>query len=221
MATNAHTEVPGHKAPFPPFQKETFVSQLVWFVIAFIALYVLIKKLAIPQIGGIIEARTGKIEGDLAEAARLKDQSDAALKSYEKSLADARGRAQSLANETRDKLNAEAEEARRKLESALNAKLAAAEKTIAATKSTAMANVHGIAVETASAIVVFPTPTGPSSRRWRPEPRIASVRATFFGAYRLCPASTSSLPTSARCSTVSIRRWQASRSLPARARRRT
>ena len=60
MATNAHTEVPGHKAPFPPFQKETFVSQLVWFVIAFIALYVLIKKLAIPQIGGIIEARTGK-----------------------------------------------------------------------------------------------------------------------------------------------------------------
>ena len=68
MATNAHTEVPGHKAPFPPFQKETFVSQLVWFVIAFIALYVLIKKLAIPQIGGIIEARTGKIEGDLAEA---------------------------------------------------------------------------------------------------------------------------------------------------------
>ena len=79
MATNAHTEVPGHKAPFPPFQKETFVSQLVWFVIAFIALYVLIKKLAIPQIGGIIEARTGKIEGDLAEAARLKDQSDAAL----------------------------------------------------------------------------------------------------------------------------------------------
>ena len=104
MATNAHTEVPGHKAPFPPFQKETFVSQLVWFVIAFIALYVLIKKLAIPQIGGIIEARTGKIEGDLAEAARLKDQSDAALKAYEASLADARGRAQALAQETRDRL---------------------------------------------------------------------------------------------------------------------
>ena len=65
MATNAHTEVPGHKAPFPPFQKETFVSQLVWFVIAFIALYVLIKKLAIPQIGGIIEARVARREDDI------------------------------------------------------------------------------------------------------------------------------------------------------------
>jgi len=154
MAKSAHTEVPsGGKPQFPPFNKDTFASQLLWFAIFFIALYAIIARLAIPRIGGIVEARRDRIANDLAEANRLKDQSDAALKSYEKSLADARGRAQSLANETRDKLNAEAEEARRKLESARNAKLAAAEKTITATKSTAMANVHGIAVETASAIV--------------------------------------------------------------------
>ena len=154
MATNAHTEHPGGGKPqFPPFNKETFASQLVWFVIFFIALYVLIGRFAIPRIGGIIEARRGRIEGDLAEANRLKEQSDAALKSYEKSLADARNRAQTLANETRDKLNAEAEEARKKLESRLNSKLAEAEKTIAATKTAAMANVRGIAVDTATAIV--------------------------------------------------------------------
>jgi F-type H+-transporting ATPase subunit b len=163
MATNAHTEVPGHKAPFPPFQKETFVSQLVWFVIAFIALYVLIKKLAIPQIGGIIEARTGKIEGDLAEAARLKDQSDAALKAYEASLADARGRAQALAQETRDRLHAESEAKRKALESELNAKLAKAEDTIAATKKSAMSNVEGIAVDTATAIVQRLIGTAPAA----------------------------------------------------------
>ena len=97
--------------------------------------------------------RGAAVEGDLAEANRLKEQSDAALKAYEKSLADARNRAQALANETRDKLNAEAEEARKKLEAELNAKLAEAEKTIAATKTAAMANVHGIAVDTAAAIV--------------------------------------------------------------------
>ena len=154
MATNAHTEHPGGGKPqFPPFNKETFASQLVWFVIFFIALYVLIGRFAIPRVGGIIEARRGRVDGDLAEANRLKEQSDAALKSYEKSLADARNRAQTLANETRDKLNAEAEEARKKLESELNAKLAEAEKTIATTKTAAMANVRGIAVDTASAIV--------------------------------------------------------------------
>ena len=163
MATNAHTEHPGGGKPqFPPFNKETFASQLVWFVIFFIALYVLIGRFAIPRIGGIIEARRGRVEGDLAEANKLRDQSDAALKAYEKSLADARNRAQTLANETRDKLNAEAEEARKKLESHLNSKLAEAEKTIAATKTAAMANVRGIAIDTASAIVQRLIGTAPS-----------------------------------------------------------
>ena len=115
MATNAHTEAPGGGKPqFPPFNKETFASQLVWFAIFFVALYLIIARLAIPRIGGIIAARQDRIAGDLAEANRLKEQSDAALEAYEKSLADARARAQALANETRDKLNAEAEEARRK-----------------------------------------------------------------------------------------------------------
>ena len=164
MATNAHTEHPGGGKPqFPPFNKETFASQLVWFVIFFIALYVLIGRFAIPRIGGIIEARRGRIEGDLAEANRLKEQSDAALMAYEKSLAEARNRAQTLANETRDKLNAEAEEARKKLEKELNVKLAEAEKAIAATKTAAMANVRGIAVDTASAIVQRLIGTAPSS----------------------------------------------------------
>jgi len=154
MATGARTEHPGGGKPqFPPFNKETFASQLVWLAIFFIALYVIISRLAIPRIGGIIDARRGRVEGDLAEANRLKGQSDDALKAYEKSLADARGRAQALANETRDKLTAEAEVRRKALESQLNAKLADAEKTIAATKSAAMSNVHGIAVDTASAIV--------------------------------------------------------------------
>jgi F-type H+-transporting ATPase subunit b len=164
MATSAHTEVPGGgKPPFPPFNKETFASQLVWLAIFFVALYLLMWKVAIPRIGGIVEARRGRIEGDIAEANRLKEQSDAALKAYEQSLADARGRAQALANETRERLNAEAEESRKKLEASLNAKLAEAERTIAQTKTAAMANVRGIAVDTAGAIVqrlIGAAPTG-------------------------------------------------------------
>ena len=162
MATSAHTEVPGAKPQFPPFNKETFASQLVWFAIFFIALYVMIGRFAIPRIGGIIEARRGRVEGDLAEANRLKEQSDAALAAYEKSLADARTRAQALGNETREKLNAEADKARHELEAQLNAKLAEAEKIISATKTSAMSNVQGIAVETATAIVERLIGTAPS-----------------------------------------------------------
>ena len=151
--TTASTQQPGHKEPFPPFNAETFATQLFWLALCFIFLLVMMWKVALPRIGRIIESREGAIAGDLAEAERLRSESDAALQGYEKALADARTRAQALANETRDKLNAEAEERRKALESQLNAKLADAEKTIAATKSAAMSNVHGIAVDTASAIV--------------------------------------------------------------------
>jgi F-type H+-transporting ATPase subunit b len=165
MATSAHTSVPGGpKPPFPPFNKEYIASQLVWFVIAFVALYLIIARLAIPQIGGIMAARGKHIADDLAEANRLKDQSDAALAAYEKSLADARSRAQALANETRERLNAQAEERRKALEAQLNVKLAEAEKSIAATKTAAMANVRGIAVETAAAIVERLIGTNPGAK---------------------------------------------------------
>ena len=101
----------------------------------------------------MIDARQNAIEGDLAAAQKLKDKSDAALKAYETELASARSRAQAIGNETREKLNAASEAERKKLEDALNAKLAAAEKQIAATRETAMSNVRGIAADAAGAIV--------------------------------------------------------------------
>ena len=165
MATNAHTEQhSGPKGAFPPFQKDTFASQLVWLAITFVVLYLLISRIAVPRIGGIIDDRAKRIEGDFAEAQRFKNESEAALAAYEKALADARGRAQAIANETRDKLNAEAEARRKAIESELNAKLAEAEKTIGDTKAGAMRNVRGIAAEAAAAIVAKLTGSAPADR---------------------------------------------------------
>jgi len=150
----AHTQADGgHKAPFPPFQKETFASQLVSLLIAFVALYLIVSRFALPRVGGVIDARQDAIEGDLNDAQRLKDESEAALKAYESELAAARSRAQAIGSETREKLNAVAEAERNTLEQQLAAKLADAEKTIASTREAAMRNVRGIAAEAAAAIV--------------------------------------------------------------------
>jgi F-type H+-transporting ATPase subunit b len=152
--TTAHTEAEGgHKAPFPPFQKDTFASQLVSLLIAFVALYLIVSRFALPRVGGVIDARQNAIEGDLAAAQALKDESDSALKSYEGELAGARSRAQAIGAETRDKLNAASEAQRKTLEDQLSIKLADAEKTIASTREAAMSNVRGIAAEAAAAIV--------------------------------------------------------------------
>jgi F-type H+-transporting ATPase subunit b len=151
-ASTEHPAEGGHGA-FPPFQSQTFASQLVWLVIAFVLFYVLMWKLALPRVASIIEDRQKRIADDLAEAERLKQQSDAAVAAYEKALADARARAQTIANETRAKQQAQADATRKTLEDGLNAKLADAEKSIAATKQAAMANVRAIAEDAARAII--------------------------------------------------------------------
>ena len=157
MAEQAHqtgTEAPGGQhGAFPPFNSQTFPSQLVWLVISFVLLYALMAKWALPQVARVVEGRQKGIADDLAEADKLKRQSEEAVAAYEKALADARANAQAIANETRDKQAAAAEATRKRLEDELNRKLAESEKTIAATKQAAMANVRGIAQDTASAIV--------------------------------------------------------------------
>lgn len=142
-----------HGRGFPPFDAQTFASQLFWLTLAFVALYLLMSRIALPRVASILEARRQQVESDLAEAQRLKGASDAAIAAHEKGLAEARTRAQALANETREKATAAAELRRKEVDAKLNARIAEAEKTIAATRSAAMANVHGIASDTAPAIV--------------------------------------------------------------------
>ena len=167
--TTAHTEAPGGHGVFPPFDRETFPSQLFWLAICLLLLYLITSRLVQPRVGGILEGRKRQVAGDLAEASRFKTESEQAIAAYEKALADARARAQAIATETRDRLQAEADRNRKRLEDQLNARLAAAETQIAATKAAAMANVRGIAAEAAAAIVV--RLTGITA----PEPTVAAA----------------------------------------------
>ena len=164
MATpTTGTHAPGTPPPFPPFQRETFASQLIWLALAFVVLYVLMAKIGLPRVAGILQARRETIEGNLAEAQKFREQSEAALAGYEKALADARNRAQGIANETREKFTAEAEANRKSLEAKLHGQLAEAEQTIAATKNAAMANVRDVAADAAAAIVERLTGTAPGA----------------------------------------------------------
>lgn len=151
--TTAHTEADGGGHSFPPFESSTFASQLVSLAIAFVALYLIASKFALPRVGSVLDARQGAIDGDLAEAQKLKDQSDSALKAYESELASARSRAHAISAENREKLNAASDVERKALEDKLAAKLTESEKTIASTRQAAMSNVRGIAADAAVAIV--------------------------------------------------------------------
>jgi F-type H+-transporting ATPase subunit b len=151
-----HSEVghaEGHKGPFPPFDTNTFPSQILWFVICFGALYLLMKRVIVPRMAAIIDGRAQRIAGDIEEAQRLKLQSDTALQGYEKALADARGSAHKIAQTATEQAKADAEARRHAIEADLAAKLAEAETRISDIKSRALADVGTIAEDAAGAVV--------------------------------------------------------------------
>jgi len=140
-------------AGFPPFDSSHFASQLLWLAITFGLFYLVIQKVIMPRVGGIIEDRKGRIAGDLEEAGRLKAEADAAVETYEKELAQARSKANGIADAARNDAKAKAAADRTAIEAELAAKLAAAETRIGEIKSKAFAEVGAIAEETATAIV--------------------------------------------------------------------
>ena len=155
----------GAHSNFPPFDAGTFPSQLVWFAIAFGFLYWYLSKRGLPELGAVIEGRKARIAGDLDEATAMQQKADAAAAAHEKTLAEARAKAQSLAQAARDAAAADAQAKRQALEDELAAKLADAERGIAKTRADAMANVAEVARDAAGAIVerLGGRPADPSS----------------------------------------------------------
>ena len=138
---------------FPPFDASTYPSQLLWLAITFAALYFIMKRVALPRIGEILEERRDRIEGDLAEAERLRQKTDQAIASYGAALAEARSNAHKIAEQARGENKAKLDAERAKVEANLSKKVAAAEERIAETKAEAMGHVDEIAAETAQAVV--------------------------------------------------------------------
>src|ERR1051326_8497777 len=128
----------------PQLDIATFAPQLIWLGIWFLILYLLMAKLALPRIGGIIEARRQRREGDLARAAQLKAEAEAAAAAYQQMLTQARAQAQATLKEASDRMAGEAAERQRQLAAALAEQIEAAERRISETKDEALTQARGI-----------------------------------------------------------------------------
>ena len=152
-ATSSGTEQVHEHYPFPPFDGTWFASQLLWLAITFIALYLLLARVAIPRIGGILRNRADRIARDIESAEKAKADSEAAMAVYEAALASARSNAGAIADGARNEAKAQAATERGVIEADLAKKLAEAESRIDGIKTRALSEVNAIASETATAIV--------------------------------------------------------------------
>ena len=153
--TAGTTAVPGggHAKTFPPLDPTTFAPQLVWLALTFGVLYVLLRRIALPRIGSMLEERSDRIRRDLEQAEKLKLDTEQALGNYERALGEARTKAGALAKGVREKLNADIQQQRAAVDEEIARQLAAAERSIGETKARALAGVGDIAADVAAAIV--------------------------------------------------------------------
>lgn len=141
------------KSGLPQLNPESFAPQLIWLAITYGFLYLALSWFILPRIGQVIEERRNRIQRDLDEAESLRNDTDAAIAAYEQALADARSRASTIAKETRDRLSAETDRERARVEDSINAKMNEAEQRIGEMKQQALSEVDTIAAEAAAAIV--------------------------------------------------------------------
>ena len=135
----------------PQFEPTWFASQIFWLVIIFFVLYRLISRQVIPKVAGVLADRESRIQGDLDLAQKRRDDLEAMRTAYEADLAKARAAAQDELREAQSRMAEKQAAALDVISKEIAAQATAAEQRIASEKSSAMADLRGVAIEVASA----------------------------------------------------------------------
>ena len=129
----------------PQLNYHDFAPQLVWLSIAFVALYFVMSRFAVPRIEETLAKRQAKIQGDLDAAEKANEETRALVADYEKRLADAREDARRLTRERGEADSAEAAALFKDLHDRLAKQIDEAEKRIAAQRDDVMAGLEHMA----------------------------------------------------------------------------
>lgn len=144
----------GHESSgLPQFDFSQWPGQIAWFLIIFFTVMAFMRFFTTPKLGGTIEAREGKIAGDIADARRMKDEADTQAQTAAAETAQGHAQARKVAADARAKAQAEIAARLAEEEAKLAVIAAEAEARIAKARDAAMANVATIGGEAAQAIV--------------------------------------------------------------------
>lgn len=135
----------------PQFNPEWFASQIFWLFVTFVVLYLLMSRIALPNVARILQERREKVSDDLAKAERLKSEAQEIYDAYETSLREAREQAQKVLREAREEIEQDHAKRHAEYSRELNQQIADAEARIEAAKKEALDNLQSVAAEIAQA----------------------------------------------------------------------
>lgn len=137
----------------PQFDPSSFASQLFWLLVMFVALYLIVSKIAIPRIGEVLDQRARVIQDDLDRATQLKAETDQAIATYEKAMAAARTQAFDHMRTIQAELKTVADARTAEVTNEVNRQINEAEARILQAKKKALESIKGVAADTARDVV--------------------------------------------------------------------
>ena len=136
------------------FANKLTTSQVVWGAIIFVVLYILASRLALPQVGAVLEQRAGHIARDLEAARTAKAGADAAVAELTQATREAHAGAQARIAQALETAKTAAAEQAALLNAQLDTQIHAAEQRIAVARAAALGALGQVATETAHAVVL-------------------------------------------------------------------
>ena len=91
----------------PQLDPAIFPNLIFWLVVALLALYFILSRVALPRIGTVMTERNDAISNDIEQAALLKRRAEEAEASYNAALAKARDEAHKIAAEAKAQIDKE------------------------------------------------------------------------------------------------------------------
>lgn len=152
VAEAATGEAP-HAGGMPQLDFSSWPNQIFWLLVALVAIYLLLTRVALPRISAVLAERRGAITNDLLAAEELKQKAKEAEAAYEAALAKARAEAQVIAANAKAAIDADLAQAVAKADAEIAERVKASEARIAEVRAGMRDSVVEVATETAMAVV--------------------------------------------------------------------
>jgi F-type H+-transporting ATPase subunit b len=137
------------EAKLPQLDIQTYPSQIFWLIVAFIVLYFLVSKIAVPRISEVLSERDERIADDLDKAESFKQEAEQVRSEYEKALGEARDKAHAATREAQEAAAKSGAALEAESHAKINAMLKDAESRIATARAEAVSNVRTVARDVA------------------------------------------------------------------------
>ena len=141
------------QAGIPQLEFSSFPNQILWLVVFLIAIFIVVRSVALPRISQIVSQREKRIQVDLEDARKLNEKIEGLENSITETLAESKKYSEGKASETRNEILEMQSRALEEAEVSVKAEVEVAEERIAAIKKEAITNIREIANEAAVEIV--------------------------------------------------------------------